>query len=172
MRWLPPLPGPLHSVVLPLADRSAAALVDVLLQREAPASLQRLDEALRLDAALALWTVCRCSSQRTCAPSFDVLVADLLCHLPACLEWPDEQPFDVPAALADSFAQLAAENVATARQAAGAAGAVRAPPPDREPFRPLPRTIPFLPLGEPRGAAAALRESSRPPWRGMQFCRA
>ncbi|MDH3718759.1 MAG: HAMP domain-containing histidine kinase, partial [Planctomycetota bacterium] len=96
---------------------SAAALVDVLLQREAPAGLQRLDEALRLDAALALWTICRCSSHRTCAPSFDLLVADLLSHLPACLEWPDEQPFDEPAALVDSFAQLAADSVDTARQA-------------------------------------------------------
>ena len=65
MRWLPPLPAPLHRVVLPLADPSAAALVDVLLPGEAPASRQRLSEALKLDAALTLWAVCRFSFQRS-----------------------------------------------------------------------------------------------------------
>jgi signal transduction histidine kinase len=103
---------------LPLADPSAAALVGVLLQGEAPASRQHLSEALKFDVALALWTVCRFSSRCACAPSIDELAAELYRQLPACLEWPDQQSIDVPAVVADEFAELAAENVATAQKSA------------------------------------------------------
>ncbi len=118
MRWLPPLPAPWQSVRLPLTDASAAVLCELLLQEDSTAPRQRLASAMRLDPALVLWTVFRCTPADDLPSSCEQLAGELQRQLPCCLEWPEDQPSVPSAASAKHFADLASDSVATASQAA------------------------------------------------------
>ncbi|MGB6043634.1 MAG: HAMP domain-containing sensor histidine kinase [Pirellulales bacterium] len=122
MRWLPPLPEPLQKVVLPMADRSAAALIDAILHGDTPANRQRLTEALESDPSLALWAVVHVASDGNEAPTASDLSGLWLQRIHEHLIWPQQGPFDVPATTAQEYAKLAARHVALARAAAVSAG--------------------------------------------------
>ena len=58
MRWLPALVAGPSRAVLPMADRSAAVLLDVLLADDEALSTELLAEQLAVDPPLVLWAVC------------------------------------------------------------------------------------------------------------------
>lgn len=120
MRWLPPLPEPLQDVVLPLADRSAAALTDALVSGDTPPVRQCLKEALEADPPFTLWVLVNLHWQNSVPPSASELVDHWFAHGLSELQWSPTAQFDVSPATAEQFARYSARDVAVAQGVARA----------------------------------------------------
>ncbi|MGO8688020.1 MAG: sensor histidine kinase [Thermoguttaceae bacterium] len=127
MRSLPPLVAGPHRLILPMADRSAAALAEWLLTAAAPRAAAGLTEVLADDPPLLVWSVCRAGQADFSCRNVGDAAGWLAEHALAALQWPAEHdapgeeglapevwPQRVAAAvtLSDLAAQLAAENQA------------------------------------------------------------
>ncbi|NQT17189.1 MAG: hypothetical protein HQ582_30830, partial [Planctomycetes bacterium] len=98
MRPLPPLAAGPSPPILPMADRSAVALMDVILADDA-APTDSLSEQLAVDPPLVLWAVCTAASADGFRPrSIDDVSAWLGQHLLEVLRWddPDRKAFGAP----------------------------------------------------------------------------
>jgi hypothetical protein len=124
---LPPLSIGDCSCRLPLAEPTAAALLQVLIEPTDQHAHQQLAEALALDPALALWTVCQPSRLRegsSQATTINELASWLAANLASLVaHWPAEngQPRRAKSGeplVAAKLASLAAADVIAAEQAA------------------------------------------------------
>ena len=124
MHRLPALVAGSHRGVLPMADGSAAALVEVLLADERSAAVARLAEALAVDPPLALWSVAMAAGDGTPPEDVGHLAAWLAEHAPRVLRWDPKQErplYVADAAEAALYAGRVAEVLEVAELAALAA---------------------------------------------------
>jgi nitrogen-specific signal transduction histidine kinase len=92
MRSLPPLVAGLHRRVLPMADRSAAALAEWLLGADPAQPSGRLAELLARDPPLLLWAMCQAHRQADFPAAGVAEVAGWLAqHALDVLQWPAAQ---------------------------------------------------------------------------------
>ena len=90
MRSLPPLVAGPHRLILPMADRSAAALAEWLLTAAAPRAAAGLTEVLADDPPLLVWSVCRAGQADFSCRNVGDAAGWLAEHALAALQWPAE----------------------------------------------------------------------------------
>jgi signal transduction histidine kinase len=118
MRWLPALVAGPTRCVLPMADRSAAVLLDVILADDEALSTEWLAEQLAMDPPLVLWAVCAARGRDGFRPCSVRDVAQWFReHLLDVLRWErgDEAP---PDASSPQYAEHCADRVAKLLQVA------------------------------------------------------
>jgi hypothetical protein len=120
MHRLPALVAGSHRGVLPMADGSAAALVEVLLADEHSTAVARLAEAISVDPPLALWSVAMATGDGTPPEDVGHLAAWLVERAPRVLRWDPKQ--ERPLYVADAAeTTLYAGRVAEVLEVAGLA---------------------------------------------------
>jgi signal transduction histidine kinase len=121
MRFLPPLAAGSKQWLLPLADRSAAALAEFLIKGDPPGDDDLLAGILASDPSLLIWTICKADKLDDFCPRS---VADAASWLKRralqVLQWPaDSQASAVerPDEMLAAFGSLAAAGIAVSEMA-------------------------------------------------------
>lgn len=125
MRPLPPLSAGSSRLVLPMADRSAAVLVEGLLA-DAAAAMELLVEQFAADPPLVLWGVCMAARREDIQPrSLVELAAWLRAHALEVLQW-DGAAYAWPSPPGAEQAELYADQVSHLLQVAEVAALLAA----------------------------------------------